>query len=349
MDKTLSMADLLKKTMVFRPALNKGDVIEGTVVSVKDKYALIDIGSKSEGILPLAEFKDQKLEPNEKIWVYVSIPEDKDGQTILSLQKAAVSKAWEGLSEALDKGKILEAEVTGHNKGGLTVKVLGLSGFIPFSQMINPPDLSWERPQFQSFVDKLRGTMLKTKIVELDEGDNRIILSERQGQEEELLAQKREELANLNVNETQEAEVISVLPYGLKVKVVSGLEGLVPVEEISWEQKEGLLTQFSAGQKIMAKIIEVDPKNSKLRLSLRQMGQDPWEDLALSLKEGKTLEADVAKIASFGVYVKVLGIEGMLPLSEFDENADIRIGEKLKVKVSAIDKSNHRLDLKLAK
>lgn len=341
-----TMADLLKKTPDLHTNLKRGDVVEGTVVAVRDKYALIDVGTKSEGVLPSAEFKGQELLPHQKLWVYITIPEDREGQTILSLQKAAISKAWETIALALEKEGSLEVEVTGHNKGGLVVKILDLAGFIPFSHMINPPDLLWERPQLQSFLDKMRSTKMKVKVLELNEGDNRIILSEKEAGEDERLAQKQQALASFKIGDVSEAEIISILPYGLKVSV-NGAEGLIPLEEIAWEQKEGILSDFSSGEKILAKVIEVDPNNHKLRLSLRQITKDPWDDLVEGLKKDKALEAEVVRVASFGVYVKVLGLEGMLALSEFGGEADVKIGERLRVKVASVDKNSHRLDLKL--
>lgn len=346
MSKTQTMSDLLKKVDNLRLSFNQGDVIEGEVVAIKDKYALLDIGAKSEGILPSYELKGQPLELKQKLWVYVVTPEDKEGQILLSLQKAQVFKAWEELAKAEEKETNLEAQITGHNKGGITANILGLSGFVPFSHLINPPDPEWERPQFQSYVDKMRGTTIKVKVLELSEAENRIILSERGALEEKLLIQKQEALGKIKLGDVLEAEILSVLPYGLKVSA-SGTEGLIPSEEVAWEGKAGILNDFSVSQKVKAKVIEVDVENNRLRLSLRQITKDPWDNLADLFKKDQALEAEVSRVTSFGVYVKLQGIEGMLPLSEFGENADIEIGQKLNVLVITIDKAAKRLELKL--
>lgn len=347
MPKTQTMTDLLKKAENLRLSFNQGDVIEGEVVSIKDKYALLDIGAKSEGILPSFELKGQPPQLGQKLWVFVVTPEDREGQILLSLQKAQIFKAWGKLAEALEKEENLEAEIYGHNKGGITVNLLGLVGFVPFSQMINPPDQQWDRPQFQSFVDKLRGTTIKVKVLELNEGENRIILSERGALEDELLVEKQQALANIRVEDTLEAEVLGILPYGLKVSIGES-EGLIPLEEVSWELKDGILNDFIVGQKVLAKVIEVNIENNKLRLSLRQITEDPWERLQSLSKKDKPSEVKVSRVTSFGVYVKLEGVEGMLPLSEFSENADIKIGQNLNVLVTAVDKTAKRLELKLA-
>lgn len=346
MSKMQTMTDLLKKVDNLRLSFNQGDVIEGEVVAIKDKYALLDIGAKSEGILPSFELKGQPLELKQKLWVYVVTPEDKEGQILLSLQKAQVFKAWEELAKAEEKETNLEAQITGHNKGGITANILGLGGFVPFSHLINPPDPEWERPQFQSYVDKMRGTTIKVKVLELSEAENRIILSERGALEEKLLIQKQEALGKIKLGDVLEAEILSVLPYGLKVSA-SGTEGLIPSEEVAWETKAGILNDFSVFQKVKAKVIEVDVENNRLRLSLRQITKDPWDNLWDLFKKDQALEAEVSRVTSFGVYVKLQGIEGMLPLSEFGENADIKIGQNLNVLVMTIDKEAKRLELKL--
>lgn len=347
MSKDLSMAELLKKNSDLRFTFNRGDVVEGKIVAVKDKYALIDIGAKSEGVLPASEFKDREMEIGKNIWVFVVTPEDREGQILLSLKKAAVSKAWEDLALALKDNTSLEVVVSGHNKGGLIVNIFGLLGFIPFSHLIHAPDAAWERPQMQSFLDRMRGQNMKVQVIELNESDDRIILSEKKAEEEEIVAKKQEALISIKNDQVLEVEIIAILPYGLKVAGL-GAEGLIPTEEAAWEQKEGLLSSFSVGQKLTAKVIEVDSNSGRLRLSLKQTTVDPWEELAQKIKKENKLSAEISKVTSFGVFVKVSGLEGMLPLSEFSDDVDIKIGGKLEVKVSSIDKANKRLDLKLA-
>lgn len=327
----------------------RGDLVEGTVMMVSEKEALVDIGGKSEVILPVGEFADRPPSLDETVWVYILSAEDREGQILASLKKAEYTRAWLKLAEAQSQNQIVEFKVTGHNKGGLTGEVFSVSAFVPFSHLETAPDSTWERPVLQSFLDKLRGQTLKTMVLELSEEQNRVVLSETRALEEEALRQKMEELKKIKIGDLLEAEVSAILPYGLQVKISPQIQGLVPLEELAFEVSPELLLNFQIGQKVSARVIGVDESLVRVKLSLKQTQKDPWKETSRKFKKGIKTAGTIVRITSFGVFVKLEeGIEGMLPLSELPKTTDFKLGEKLEVEVASFDEAKRLVGLKLS-
>lgn len=337
----------LFKTMDFSfKSLHRGDVVEGKVLSVTGKEALVGLGAKAEGILPQREIKGFDIKAGDKLLVYVLTPEDKEGQILLSLKKAEGAKAWLQLSNAFEQGERLEAIVTGHNKGGLIVEVLGTQAFIPFSHLSSCPDPSLPRPELQSALDKMREARLSVKLIELNKEKDRIILSERDAVEEIEQTKRSKELKKFQVGQQVKGAIVSVMPYGLMIDV-DGVEALVSQNELSWEEKTGNLASFEVGQQLTAKVLEIDEAGGKLKLSMKRLTADPWEKLTKKFKAKQKVKGEIRKITSFGVFVKITdGVEGLLPLSVLPkEKTDLTVGDKLDVVVKTIDKEGRRLEL----
>ncbi|MBM4401923.1 MAG: 30S ribosomal protein S1 [Candidatus Cloacimonetes bacterium] len=341
-----SMQDLLASSDFLFQSLHRGDVVEGKILSVTDKEALVDVGAKAEGILPQREIKDLNLKVGDRLLVYVLTPEDKEGQILLSIKRAQGARAWLELEKASQTGKILSAEITGHNKGGLIVMMQGVQAFIPFSHLVSAPDPNLPRPELQSALDKMRGMKLSVKVIELNREKDRIILSERDAVEERELARKVEELEKFKPGQKVNGVITAVMPYGLEVDV-NGVAALIPQDEISWEEKTGQLAEFSVGQEVSAEVLQLKKTIGRLTLSIKKLIPDPWEELVRKFKPGKKVKGEITKITSFGVFVKVAKeIEGLLPLSALSEGkTDVKVGDKLDVAVKAIDKENRRLEL----
>lgn len=339
--------NLLKNQSKVR-RFTRGDLVEGTIVGVSKKEALVDIGGKSEAILPSSEFGDHPLSLNEAIWVYILSAEDREGQILASLKKAEYSRAWLKLAEAQSRNQIVEFRVTGHNKGGLTGEVFSVSAFVPFSHLETTPDPAWERPVLQSFLDKLRGQILKTVVLELSEEQNRVVLSETRALEEQTLQKRTEELKKLKVNDLLEAEISAILPYGLQVNILPQVQGLIPLEEIAFESSPEVLLNFQVGQKVSGSVIEIDESLGRVKLSLKRTQKDPWQEASNKFKKGIEISGTIVKITSFGVFVELEeGIEGMLPLSELPKTTDLKLGEKLEVEISSIDAERRLIGLRI--
>lgn len=345
------MEDLLPSDSLSIQQLNRGDVVEGTILTVTPREALVDIGAKAEGIIPQRELKGYALSPGDEIFAYVLTTEDRRGQTLLSLRRAESVKAWLDLEKALSEGSTVTATITGHNKGGLAVDVLGLEGFVPFSHADSAPDLQQERAELQSQLDKMRGEEIEVRVIELDREQNRIILSETEALAKEEFEKQRGVLEGLAEGDAITTLVSAVLPYGIMVDV-HGVDGLVPQEELSWEDEapEEILAEFEVGQEVTAKITELEPKAGRLRLSLKQVTQDPWQRLAEEHQEGDEIEGEVSRLTSYGLFVTVgEDVEGMIALSKLPEEQELGVGDTITVVIRKLDVPAHQLELGLAK
>ncbi|MCA9390381.1 30S ribosomal protein S1 [candidate division WWE3 bacterium] len=344
-NKSVSMYELLKEDFSL-PVLHRGDVVKGRVLHVTDQEALIDLGTKSEGILPKNEFKDKELAPGDEVYVYVLTPESKKrGQVILSLSKAEAAKAWMDLKRHYSDDEVFSVNVVGHNKGGLIVDVYGLRGFIPFSHLEHGPDQKMPRPELQSTLDRMRGMDLEVKLLELNEEDDRIIVSERLAREEEEQAKREELLQDIKVGDVIPVVVKNIMPYGVVVDL-HGVDSLVSETELSWDP-EVTLVSFNVGDESQAKVIEIDEESGDIRLSLKQASEDPWETVKNNLKEGDSVTGTVKKITSFGVYVEISnGIEGLLPLTKLPEDKkQMVVNEEIEVRIAKLDEDKHQIDL----
>lgn len=341
-----TMEDLLDDTIIF-PVLQRGDVVKGTVLQITDSEALIDLGTKSEGILPKNEFKSADLKQGDDVFVYVLTPESKRGQIVLSISRAEAAKSWIDLKQYLESGETFEVVVTGHNKGGLMVDVLALQGFLPFSHLENGPDSRLPRAELQSYLDRMRGEPITVKLLELNEEDDRIIVSERLAVEELETKQREKALSEIKVGDVFEATIKGIMPYGLLVSFMN-IEGLVAESDISWDQSVSLVS-FAEGDTVNVKVTEMHPETADVTLSIKDAEENPWENIEDQVKVGDVVSGQVKKITSFGVFIEVLGtIEGLLSLSQLpEEKRNVKVGDTLEVIVKKIDKVKHVIDLDL--
>lgn len=343
------MEDLLDSNFTL-PVLQRGDVVRGTVLHITDQEALVDLGTKSEGILPKAEFKSKELKEGEEVYVFVLTTESKKrGQVILSLSKAEAAKAWMDLRRHSEKQEVFDVEVIGHNKGGLIVDISGLRGFLPFSHLEHGPDPKLPRPELQSTLDRMRGMQVPVKLLEISEEEDRIIVSERLAKEDEELAQRQKLVKSIKVGDTIDVTVKNIMPYGIVVDL-QGVEGLVSELELSWDPKVSLVS-FNPGDQTKAKVLEITPEGGDIRLSFKQVEQDPWEKVKSEVKVGGSVKGTVKKITSFGIYVELAeGVEGLLPLTKLhDDQKQMHVGEEITVIIDTILDEKRQIDLSLGK
>ena len=356
-----TMEALLKQTGYELRAYKRRDVIEGTITEKTKKALYLDIGGKTEGMVIGREMKAAKefikeLEVGDKVQAVVTQPENDKGQTILSLKKAAADHLWGEFEEKFKTGQTVKVRGREVNPGGLVVEAKGLQGFIPASQFGS---------QYVGKIEQLINREVEVKPIEVDRGKNRLILSEREVSEAELLKAQEEALKKVKVSETFSGEVTGVMPFGLFVKVVvpekkrkspkrkkkqegTELEGLVHISEISWEKVEDPSKYYKKKDKVEVKVLAIDKKSGRLNLSIKQLQSDPWEKIEKKYPLESKVKGKIVKLAPFGAFVLLeAGIEGLIHISKIPVERSLKIGDKVDCYVESVDQEGRRMSLGL--
>lgn len=339
--------------------LRRGDVVDGTVVSVDRDGMLVDIGSKSEGVVSGHELQhlSSRGEPiptvGESILVYVVQPESSEGQVILSLERARAEKGWRVLQKRMESKEAFEAEVVDANKGGLIVNVEGVRGFVPASQIVSfRPDpnvpASEDRP-----MAAMIGKSLRLKVIEMNRRRNRVILSEREAMQEWRSQRKEQLLAELRPGEIRRGTVTSLCSFGAFIDL-GGADGLAHLSELSWDRVDHPSQVLKVGDEVDVYITSVDLEDKKIALSLRKAQPEPWADVADRYEVGQLVQATVTKLAPFGAFARVEGgVEGLIHVSELTDRRIqhpkevIKEGDELTVRIVKIEPERRRLALSL--
>jgi small subunit ribosomal protein S1 len=344
MDKLLATADVRLKT--FR----RGDVVEGTVISRGLHELYVDLGAKSEGIIGGRGFEKEferakTLKVDDKVLGTVIQSEDDQGYIVLSLSKASVDQAWEKITQFLESGETLEVTVIDHNKGGLVVEArlqtLGgastLRGFVPFSHL-SPRRFDPKQPES---APELLGERLRVKVIEQDRRLNRIVFSEKKAGVDEESLQK---YLSAHKNKEVRGEVTAFLPYGVIVRLPDDIEALLHVKDIDWVRIEDPRECCRVGDKLRVKIVGLDEKEGKLRVSRKALKDNPWDKIAQKYHLGDTISGKVTKIVPFGAFVKLPeGIEGLIHVSE--TTGPLAVGEEVKVRIITLEPEKQKLGL----
>lgn len=328
--------------------LNVADVVKGVVVKKEKDGYLVDIGAKQEAFLPNREvcnFNEQNPDDIVKLWeekeFYVMKDEEDSEIATLSLRKLACAQSWSKLSEIKTENLNTIAKVVSSVKGGLIAEAEGLRGFIPSSQL-----------RTGAPAENQIGQEIEVKILEVDPKRNKLILSQRQvyTQQRELVA--NEVISKLEVDQIVEGEIVRIADFGAFVDI-EGIDGLLPISEISWERIKHPSDVVSLGQKIQVKIIKIDEELKRISLSLKRMGANPWEEIEDKLKEGDVVKGTINKITSFGVFINIYpGVEALLPANEIsDEHVNMNnmftIGDEIEVLIKKFTPQEHRIGLSL--
>ena len=338
--------------------LRRGEVVEGLVMSIEREGVLIDlvdIGSKSEGIIPTHEMHSMgsdplgKIEIGEKLLVFVLQPETEEGQVLLSIDRARGEQGWRVLQDRFESGEIFEAEITGFNKGGLLANVEGVNAFIPMSQVVGAkPGTDGANP-----LSEMVGRALRMKVIEINRRRNRAILSERAAMQEWRAVQKDRLLDELAEGEIRRGTVTSIRNFGVFIDL-GGADGLAHLSELSWDRNVDAEELFAIGQEIDVYVMRVDRENKKIALSIRRAAPEQWRDLIAQYQVGDIVPGVVTKLVAFGAFTRLPGpVEGLAHVSEI---VDRRInhpeevlseGDVIPLKIVRIEHDRHRLGLSL--
>lgn len=348
---SITMDELLAQEGDNVKQLIQGEVVEGTVLSVRKHEVLIDLGAHGVGMVPRREVGfSRALAVGDVVNASIVDPELENGYVLLSLRKAAKDRGWDELATKLESGEIIEVSPYDANRGGLLVEYDGVRGFLPVSQLSAehyPRVGSSDKDEILQRLNVLIGQTLKVRILDADRKANKLIFSEKEAIKEGLAAR----FEKLKVGDTVKGVATGVVDYGVFVNV-EGIEGLVHISEISWERVNNPADYVKVGQAIEAKIIAID--KDRLSLSMKQLTADPWLNEVEEFKAGQEVEGTVTRITPFGAFVQLSpAVEALVHISELGEGetADpekvFTLNERKNFVVLDIEKENRKISLGL--
>lgn len=350
--------ELLLKTVGGSRLFKAGDIIEGAVIERRTNRLFIDIGFQGSGIVYGREYyaaQDiiKNLKPGDIVSVKVVDPDNEDGYVELSLKEAGTEKNWSDLKKMLEQGEVLELPVQEANKGGLILEARGVKGFLPASQLSakNYPRVEGgDKERIFQELQKLVGQKLTVKILDLSPAEDKLIFTER-GRD---LEGTRSALAKYKIGDVVEGEITGVVDFGafMRFDEGAGLEGLIHVSEIDWSLVEDPREFLKLGERVSAKIIDI--QGDKVSLSLKQLKEDPWVKIAEKYKKGDLVRARVTKFNPFGSFAQLeSGIQGLVHISEFGTEikmrSELELGKEYQFKILLIDPQEHRMSLGVLK
>ena len=331
-------------------AFDEGDLVTGTVVKIEHDEVLLDIGFKSEGVIPSRELSIRKdVDPSEivalgdEIEALVLQKEDKEGRLILSKKRAEYERAWNRVEEKFNAGENVEGEVIEVVKGGLILDI-GLRGFLPASLV----DLRRVKD-----LTAYMGTRIEARVIEMDRNRNNVVLSRRVVLEEARKAERSEILSKLQSGMRLKGTVSSIVDFGAFVDL-GGIDGLIHISELSWNHVNHPSEVVKVGQEVEVQVLDVDLNRERISLGLKQTTEDPWRTLVKKYPVGAIVEGVVTKLVTFGAFVDLGdGVEGLVHISEMakqhvDQPSQVcSVGDKVQVKVMEIDLDRRRISLSM--
>lgn len=345
---SLTMDDLLSASDLKQ--LKSGDMVEGTVMSVKKHEVWIDLGPNGLGVILRREVGSGDMKEGDSVTVSVVDPELDEGYALLSMKRAVKERGWTELQRIFDEQEIVEVSPYDANRGGLLIELEGIRGFLPVSQLSAehyPRVEGSDKDEILTKLNSLINKTLRVRILDVSRKDNKLIFSEKEAIRDDMQSR----LAELKVGDAVEGVVTGVIDFGAFVNV-GGIEGLVHISEISWERVEDPRKYVKVGDKIKAKIIAID--KDRLSLSIKQMSEDPWLSEVKSFKKNDTVEGKITRITPFGAFVQLSpAVEALVHVSEMsdDESVDpeqvFKLNESKKFKVIDIDTDNRKIALSL--
>ena len=332
------------------PTIEEGQVVNGTVVRVDKDEVLVDIGYKSEGVIPVSELSIRRsINPEDEVTVgddiaaLVLTKEDADGRLILSKKRARFEIAWKAIEGAHEKGEPVTGRVIEVVKGGLILD-LGVRGFLPASLV--------DIRRVQD-LDEFLGQELECKVIELNRSRNNVVLSRRAVLEEERKEQRQRILDRLNPGDVVEGTISNIVDFGAFVDL-DGMDGLIHISELSWSHVNHPSEVLEIGQTVNVQVLDIDRERQRISLGLKQTQSDPWQHVLDSHQEGDVVEGTVTKVVTFGAFVEILpGVEGLVHISELAQHhvenprEIVSQGDKVKVRIVEVDADRRRLSLSL--
>ncbi len=328
----------------------EGDVVSGHVVRIDNDEVLVDIGYKSEGVIPSSELSIRKsvdpsdeVELGEQVDALVLTKEDQDGRLILSKKRARFEKAWRRIEAAAESGEPVEGQVIEVVKGGLIID-LGVRGFLPASlvDIRRVPNL-----------DEYMGQAIECKVIELNRSRNNVVLSRRAVLEEQRKEDRERILDRLQPGQVVEGKISNIVDFGAFVDL-DGIDGLIHISELSWSHVNHPSEILSIGDTVSVKVLDIDRDRQRISLGLKQTQEDPWQRVVDTYNVGDELEGTVTKVVTFGAFVEILdGVEGLVHISELAQHHVenprelIQPGDPVRVKILEIDSERRRLSLSI--
>ena len=331
----------------YNETLNKvseHQVTEGTVISCDKKEVIVNIGYKSDGIIPASEFRynpDPKV--GDKVEVYVETQEDKKGQLLLSHKKARLSKSWERVNAALDNQEVIQGYIKCRTKGGMIVDVFGIEAFLPGSQIDVHPIRDY---------DQFVGKTMEFKVVKINQEYRNVVVSHKALIEQELEAQKKEIIGKLEKGQILEGTVKNITSYGVFVDL-GGVDGLIHITDLSWGRVDDPHKVVELDQKINVVILDFNDEKNRIALGLKQLTPHPWDALDQDLKVGDRVKGKVVVIADYGAFVEIQpGVEGLIHVSEMSWSQHLRsaqdflnVGDEVEAVILTLDRDERKMSL----
>jgi len=348
MKKTLEQNNLIKPPKI-------GEIVEGEVIGKGRSSVFLSLGNWGAGIIYGKEFYEAKdnlknLKIGDNIFTKIIDAENEEGYIELSLNKAGKELAWETLKQKKEKDESLSIKILGANKGGLLAEVSGISAFLPVSQLSqkNYPKIEGgDNQKILRALQKFIGKEMEVKIFDLDQKEEKLILSEKAKETGKI----KEILKNYKAGNIVEGEITGVVEFGAFIKFgPENLEGLIHISELDWQLIEDPSEIIKVGQKVKAKIIEIS--NNKISLSIKALKKDPWENIEKEYKKGDIVKGKVTKFNSFGAFIQISPkIQGLCHISEFGSQnkmeETLKISDKKDFQILSIEPKEHRMSLKL--
>ena len=320
------------------------DVVEGTVIHMTDREAIIDINAKSEGVISLNEFRyNPALKVGDKVEVLIDVREDATGQLILSHRKARVIKAWDRVNNAHDTGEIVNGFVKCRTKGGMIVDVFGIEAFLPGSQIDVKPIRDYDQ-----YVNKT----MEFKVVKINHEFKNVVVSHKALIEADIELQKKEIIKQLEKGQILEGVVKNITSYGVFMDL-GGVDGLIHITDLSWSRINHPNEIVDLDQQLKVVILDFDEDKSRIQLGLKQLSKHPWEALADDVKVGDTVKGKVVVIADYGAFVEISeGVEGLVHVSEMSWSTHLRsaqdffnVGDEIEAKILTFDREERKMSL----
>ena len=324
--------------------VSEHQVVEGTVISADKKEVVVNIGYKSDGIIPASEFRyNPDLKVGDVVEVYVENAEDKKGQLILSHKKARLSKSWERVNAALENEEIIQCYIKCRTKGGMIVDVFGIEAFLPGSQIDVHPIRDY---------DQFVGKTMEFKVVKINQEFRNVVVSHKALIEAELEAQKKEIISKLEKGQILEGTVKNITSYGVFVDL-GGVDGLIHITDLSWGRVDDPHKVVELDQKINVVILDFDDEKKRIALGLKQLTPHPWDALDANLKVGDHVKGKVVVIADYGAFVEIQpGVEGLIHVSEMSWSQHLRsaqeflkVGDEVEAVILTLDRDERKMSL----
>ncbi len=320
------------------------DVIEGTIIALNKREAVVNIGYKSDGIIPMSEFRyNPEIKVGDKVEVFIENQEDKKGQLILSHKKARASRSWERVNAALNNDEVIKGFIKCRTKGGMIVDVFGIEAFLPGSQIDVKPIRDY---------DVFVGKTMEFKVVKINEEYKNVVVSHKALIEEELEQQKREIIGKLEKGQVLEGTVKNITSYGVFIDL-GGVDGLIHITDLSWGRVSHPSEVVELDQKLNVVILDFDDEKKRIALGLKQLNPHPWDALDPNLKVGDRVKGKVVVMADYGAFLEIApGVEGLIHVSEMSWSQHLRsaqdfmkVGDEIEAVILTLDREDRKMSL----